>query len=513
MLKPLRVFILIAIVGLIAAPSIFVLALALASYKSSASWSNVVFATVQSTAFDTIFLASCAGISSSLCGLAFAKIFERYHFPLRKFLSFGILSLLLFPPFVLSGIIERTWFLNTINPKVTFVVVQSLASLPMCFLILRAALQRIPRAYAEVATTLGLNRIQRTLHLHIGMLTLPLFASFLVAAAAATTDIESAERLGVRSFSLSVNELWMGAQRNDVAAWLASIIVITAAVFLAPIILYISRKSLRNFSQLESIKQHKRNCSTAQKISITVFCATFVSIFAGTPIVFTFVWALEKINRVNLSSLAADFANAITASTTTVALSFACAISAIIVLRSTKNSKWFDRLLWLSLLNYFLPATVLALSFFVATGTTSVFASFTFWARETFLGISVATTFRFIPLLLLPLIDSLDRTSPSLPECARTLGLTHSSAMTKIVFPISKPAISAGLSLIFIECMKDITLTQALAPFGHSTLAMRISSYSKLHMDQEAAVWVVVLVALLVYPLTKIQSYIDAERN
>jgi len=61
--------------------------------------------------------------------------------------------------------------------------------------------------------------------------------------------------------------------------------------------------------------------------------------------------------------------------------------------------------------------------------------------------------------------------------------------------------------------MKDITLTQALAPFGHSSLAMRISSYSKLHMDKEAAVWVVVLIALLIYPLIKIQNYIDAERN
>ncbi len=501
------------VLAFILAPVVFILTVALGSLAHFASWMTTVQQTLFGTVPETAYVAVLSGAMCTLWGLACAKLITRYKFFGRRIFSLSILCLLVFPPWFLAGVYEHTELTDKLGVLPSYVLVQTISCLPVSYLVFRAALKRIPDAFTEVAATLGASKVTRTIFLHTALLSLPILATFLIGAASALSDIESAERLGLQTISRSLNEIWMGSQRNDIAAILASIIALGCLACIAPAVIFSTQNLRRNPSNLEHIHSQGRPHTPRFPSAFSLGGFTFIALTLGFPTITSLLWMFERLPRVHFGSIVGDLSSSLVTSITTVVLTLFLAIFVMLSMRHRSTSRWMERALWLSLLNYLLPPLVIAFAFFVATGPKGILGSTMPWSRETSIGISLASAIRFAPLLILPVLDALGRSAPSLTECARTLGCSHYAAIRRVSLPLLKPAIAAGISLVFIESMKEVILSQALAPFGFISLASRIASFTRLHSDKDAAVWLLILAVFLLYPIQKIHAYIENEGN
>jgi iron(III) transport system permease protein len=102
----------------------------------------------------------------------------------------------------------------------------------------------------------------------------------------------------------------------------------------------------------------------------------------------------------------------------------------------------------------------------------------------------------FLPLALASLRDGIEGQDPRLYEAARSLGCTTSSAFGRVVIPVARPAIWAGLLVVLLSVIKELPATLLLSPLGFQTLATRIWSLTEDGFFAAAAPAVAVLLLL-----------------
>jgi iron(III) transport system permease protein len=83
--------------------------------------------------------------------------------------------------------------------------------------------------------------------------------------------------------------------------------------------------------------------------------------------------------------------------------------------------------------------------------------------------------------------SSMERTSTSLDEASRSLGVSPRRTLGKILLPLIRPGILAAALLVFIDVLKELPLTLILRPFNFDTLAIRAFEYASDERVPEAA--------------------------
>jgi iron(III) transport system permease protein len=81
---------------------------------------------------------------------------------------------------------------------------------------------------------------------------------------------------------------------------------------------------------------------------------------------------------------------------------------------------------------------------------------------------------RFIAVAYGPLENSLSRIRPSLPEAARSLGVSGPRLFFRIYLPLLIPGTLSAALLVFVDVLKEMPATLLMRPFGWDTLAVRI---------------------------------------
>jgi spermidine/putrescine transport system permease protein len=75
----------------------------------------------------------------------------------------------------------------------------------------------------------------------------------------------------------------------------------------------------------------------------------------------------------------------------------------------------------------------------------------------------------FLPFMVLPLYATLERLDPALLEAAADLGARPWAAFFRVIVPLAKPGIWAGVALVFIPCL-GAYLTPDLLGGGKSVM-------------------------------------------
>lgn len=79
------------------------------------------------------------------------------------------------------------------------------------------------------------------------------------------------------------------------------------------------------------------------------------------------------------------------------------------------------------------------------------------------------------------------RLPPHLMEASRTLGQGFASSLMRVLMPLLRPSMLAGMLLVFVDVMKELPLTLLLRPFDFETLATLTYQFAKDEMLEEAA--------------------------
>jgi iron(III) transport system permease protein len=112
-----------------------------------------------------------------------------------------------------------------------------------------------------------------------------------------------------------------------------------------------------------------------------------------------------------------------------------------------------------------------------------------------------AYTIRFLAVATGSVEAGFSRVSPSLDASARTLGQTASGMLWRIHIPLTRPAITAGALLVWVDCMKELPATLLLRPIGFETLSTHLYGEAIRGTYEDAAIAALLIVAVGLVPV------------
>lgn len=114
----------------------------------------------------------------------------------------------------------------------------------------------------------------------------------------------------------------------------------------------------------------------------------------------------------------------------------------------------------------------------------------------------IGIVYTYLPFMLLPLFNAIDRQDGSLLEAAADLGATPRAAFWRVTFPLSLPGVLAGIVLVFIPAVGEFVIPDLLG--GSHTLMIGRTMWTEFFDNRDwptASAAAVLLLLLLLAPL------------
>ena len=93
------------------------------------------------------------------------------------------------------------------------------------------------------------------------------------------------------------------------------------------------------------------------------------------------------------------------------------------------------------------------------------------------------------------------------------MGRTPAGVLRDVHLPLLRPALGAGLLLVFVDSMKELPATLLLRPFNFDTLATQVYTLASLDLFEEAAPAALAIVMIGLVPLLLLNHMISNGRK
>jgi len=453
------------------------------------------------TAIGAVALGAALAAGGGLCGL--------FDFPGRRVLQRALVVPLLIPPWFYALIYQDRYGISGLG---TLVLVLAISSAPLFQLFLTASIVDIPSKHFDMLRVLG-----RGAPAHLVRHVLPLGVPALAAAAVlafllAWGDGASARILAVPTLTVGMYDQWFGRQQDAAGASFAVALVVASLVPTVTVWALVARKSWAPVGRLQR--------GSAPRVRLSGL-ASSVPWLMGTPLLISGVvlpgvtiaqWCIERIDRVDLVAVGED-----TVRTLLLALGGTLiAVALAIVLLRDRITERARRLGSITehvvLATFAIPGLVLALAFLwllPEDADSVVFSA----VNSTPAPLCVAMGMRFCAVALFAGEAALLRTTRGHADVLRVHGRTSLASFVQLFRPFMMRPLMAGACFVLLECMKDLSLSLVLQPFGFTTIAIRMFQYSQTQRIHDCAVWIVCLILIGAYPLSVLARLADAERG
>jgi iron(III) transport system permease protein len=300
------------------------------------------------------------------------------------------------------------------------------------------------------------------------------------------------------TFTTAIYSAWIDFRSVEVAAQLASILVISAFF-----LIYFEKKARGKAkyysSDIYQERPYKASGLLGGLISFFVL-GVFLLAFA-MPMLQLVIWGHEMIlEEWNTSYL--DLIQS-TITLTTLAIIIVIFISTLLALpNDCKNSLVSRNLLRVSTLGYALPGSVMAVGLLFGVNEISSFAqifglpsiNYLIFGSITLLVFAYVT--RFLAVGFNSIDASVQQIKPVLIDNARLLGAKRGKIIWSVYLPMMLPGILAASLLVGVDVMKELPATYLLRPFGWDTLAIKVYELSSEGLYERAAVPALIMVAI-----------------
>jgi len=441
---------------------------------------------------NTLTLVLGVGVGVTLLGVSLAWLTSLCEFPGRRWLDWALMLPFAIPAYVLAfvfvGLLDfagpvqtllREWFGSGLRlPRVRstggVILVLVLVFYPYVYLLARTAFLAQGKGLMEAARVLGQSPWQAFWRVALPMARPAIGAGVALALMETLADFGAVSVFNFDTFTTAIYKTWYGFFSLSTAAQLASLLLLVVMV-----VLYGERRARganRASNERPRVKAlyHLRGFKALAAMSWCglVFVCAFV-----IPMLQLVVWFWQRgrfdlderyagliIHTLYLGGMAA----LITVSVALL-LAFARRLAPTRAIRSGVS---------VANLGYALPGSVLAVSIMLAFSYLDRELVVPLWGKPALLGslaaLIVAYLVRFIAVAYGPLESSLARIRPSLPEAARSLGVSGPRLFFKVYLPLLLPGTLSAALLVFVDVLKEMPATLLMRPFGWDTLAVRI---------------------------------------
>lgn len=350
---------------------------------------------------------------------------------------------------------------------------------PYLYINLRSAIRGLDPALEDAALALGMNRRESLFNVVLPQLKPALLSGGLIVVLHVLGDFGAVSLMGFETLSYAIYTQYASSYDRIYAACLALILLVLTAL-----LLYFEFKTLQGLRLDSQGPGAKRRRSSSKNgfwtwlafswSSIVILASVFLPLFA---ILF---WMKSGTDVFSSSSFINGAKDSLSAALPTALL---CGLLALPLayLGQRIRKKRTGIIERISYLAYAVPPLALALAFVFFT--LRVVPSF----YQSLTVLIAVLTIHFLAEAIGPVRSRMYQASARLEEAARSLGMKPLRAFFSVTFPLLRPALISGMSLVFIAAMKELPITLLLSPIGFDTLALNVWSYTTDAMFSKAA--------------------------
>ncbi len=439
---------------------------------------------------NTVELTVLVGAAAGVIGTALAWLLVRTAVPCPRVWGVLVVLPISIPDFIVGYAWHSLWpgFIGL--PAAA--VVMTLDLYPLVYLPVAAALRRSDVALEETARSLGLGRWAIFRRVVFPQIRPALVGGMLVVSLAMLAEFGVFEIVHFNTFTTEIFTE-MKIDQNAAAALSLLLVALGLLVLMAEAFGAPDRRIARSGSQ--TTRPVSRTRLRAGLIPALAGLAALVAGALGIPVGTIAYWLAQSQTTTLPASTTLLGAAAATARYSAAAAVLATAAAVPVALLTTQRPGRAVRGLGRStFLIQSVPGVVVALSlvFF------SVRWAFSLYQTSALLIIAYALL--FFPLALVCVRASAAQLSPRLGEVGRSLGRPPLVVFARVTLPLILPGIAAGLCIVFLSAVTELTATLVLVPTGVQTLATQFWAYQTNTAYGAAAPYAVAIVALAAVP-------------
>ncbi len=510
---------------------------------SSDTWPHLIHTVLPKAVRDTALLMLGVSALSILAGAGTAWLITLYRFPGRKIFKWLLVVPLAMPTYLAafcyvevwdySGWVQtglraafgfenaRDYWFPDIRSLGGAVFVMASVLYPYVFLTARASFLAQSANVLEASRTLGCSP-----WLSFWKVGLPLARPAIAAGTALVmmeclNDIGAVEHFGVNTLTISVYDTWLERGSLGGAAQIA------CAMLVAVILLFTLERWSRRQQQFYQLsgKQQKLPTSrlTGWKGALAfAACLTPFLLGFGVPGLFLIDASLTHTSDTLKGAFWSNAFNSFALAFFAALIAMFLGLIMVFARRLTGTTLMSSMAIGASI-GYAVPGTVLAIGVLITLSALENLignfseAAFGITTGLLISGTSAAIVFayvvRFFTISQGTLEAGMAKLSPHLDDAARSLGRTPMGVLRDVHLPLLRPALGAGVLLVFVDSMKELPATLLLRPFNFDTLATQVYTLATLDLFEEAAPAALAIVIIGLIPLMLLNHVISTGRR
>ena len=503
----------VSVIALLVATPIFVVAFswALPEHELWAHFSENILSDLISS---TLILLLGVGVGVTLLGTVLAYLVVMVEFPGRKWLEWALFLPFAIPAYVLAfvylGVFDysgyaQTWMREDLGLPgfdiragswaiiLTFVLV----FYPYVYMMTRASFKRQKINMIEAGRLLGASPLRVFFKISLPLARPAAAAGLLVTLMETLADFGVVSLFNYDTFTTAIYSAWGDFRSIEVAAQLASILVLSAFF-----LIYFEKKARGQ------AKYYSANVSNTRPYQSTGIIGWLISLFVFGVFMLSFAMPMLQLIIWGWSSVAdewsAKYFDLITSTSilTITAALITVMLATILALpgRCKQASIWLKSVIRLATLGYALPGSVMAVGLLYGINQVSVLniyfggESINHLIFGSIALLLFAYVSRFMAIAYSSIEASAQQIKPVFTQSARLLGATRLRLIWQVYLPMMTPGILAGGLLVAVDVMKELPATYLLRPFGWDTLAIQVYELSAEGLYERAAVPALIMV-------------------
>jgi len=470
---------------------------------------------------NSLELAALVGVGGTALGFAFALVTVRGNLPraLGRAIDAIVLLPLVSPPFTAAialifalgprGLISYHVFgLTTVNIYGLWgtLLSETLTYFPIAYLTLKAVLANIDPNLEDSAFSLGARRLRVFSTVTLPLATPGVANAFLLVSAASLADFATPLILAGTKFPVLPTQAFLqitGLYDMRGGAALSFLLLVPALAIFIGQRQWIERRggSFVTVTGKVGAVTRVKSLSPGAMVLLTLVCGTFVLLVLICYLIIlaaSLVRALGADNTLSFAHYAHVFSGGMKAVRDTLIIATLCmpigGLFAVVLGFLVARTQFPGRraLEFTAMMNYALPGTIVGIAYLLAfndpplafTGTAFILV--------------VCYVFRYSLAGTRATTAVLAQIDPSLEEASASLGARRDVTFRRIVLPLVRPALLAGMTVLFIRAMTAISATIFLVSLEWSLVTVRIlEGITNLELGQASAFSMLVIV--LVY--------------
>ncbi len=399
--------------------------------------------------------------------------------------------------------------LPNIQSATGVIIVMTLALYPYVYLLARSAFMTQGLTSIEAARSLGASPVGAFFRVVLPMARPWIVGGLMLVVMETLADFGAVSIFNFDTFTTAIYKSWFGFFSLTAAAQLSSILVFMVLV-VALLEQRLRRQQRYTGGGGSTPSMARIQLSGVKAWAAVVFCLLVLLTAFAVPCLQLIVWSADSfgmefgtrylglVGRTLFLALAA----ALITCSTALLLAYA---------RRYHPEPFTFGLTRVATIGYALPGTVLAVGIFIPVVFTDNFISqivrsvFGYDLKPLLQGtvfiMLIAYLVRFTAAGFNSVDSAMQRIAPGIDDASTLLGAKGLALLRRVHLPILKSGILTGLTLVFVDVMKEMPITLMTRPFGWDTLAVKIFEFTSEGEWERAALPAVAIILTGLFPV------------